>query len=429
MWSVQSLGFAYSLVLCFVMIETGSGDSSNVQTHEDYRYLPSRRADHGDSYYTEEVYHGDAAGYYGDLGGYHSERTYVGDRQRKVITRVRYSEPREKRVRVVTKKRKRVRPVVHVHEEANLVPIHRNGLGAVHPVSGFEGSYVAVAGDPSRGSVHVVENVPALGRDSITVVNGVRVRNRPVVVAPPPAVLVPVATQRAPVLGGGPGGAPFNPVPLLPGLPPVDSNDANRASTTRGVPGDRLPLPACSYVNTDFPGDNLVFDDGTTRGLNAGSARGCKALCRLEETCSFWSYREGFNRDLEETDCFLKAGTPGLPVPREAVPRIGFVSGTKDNNCICIMSDDEEDEVCPIKDPQGGVYPWRSTDQEQDDIDRGLLPSGWRRRNGDPGDPYSTFYGGYNGRVGGGSAGGLEDDIRSLRAQLDLITRRLGEGK
>ena len=38
------LGFAYSLVLCFVMIETGSGDSSNVQTHEDYRYLPSRRA-------------------------------------------------------------------------------------------------------------------------------------------------------------------------------------------------------------------------------------------------------------------------------------------------------------------------------------------------------------------------------------------------
>ena len=27
------------------------------------------------------------------------------------------------------------------------------------------------------------------------------------------------------------------------------------------------------------------------------------------------------------------------------------------------MSDDEEDEVCPIKDPQGGVYPWRSTDQ------------------------------------------------------------------
>ena len=27
------------------------------------------------------------------------------------------------------------------------------------------------------------------------------------------------------------------------------------------------------------------------------------------------------------------------------------------------MSDDEEDEVCPRKDPEGGVYPWRSTDQ------------------------------------------------------------------
>jgi len=418
------------------MIKTGFSDSKDLETNQDYRYSPSRRrADHGGGYYTEEVYQGDTGSYYadrayqGETGPYYADRAYQGNRQRKVITRVRYVEPRETRVRVVTKKRKRVRPVVHVHEEPSLVPIHRNGLGPVHPVSGFEGSYVAVAGDPGRGSVHVVENVPALGRDSITVVNGVRVRNRPVVLAPPPAVLVPVA-PRAPVVAAG--GVPFNPVPLLPGLPPSNPNDSNRASTTRGVPGDRLPLPACSYVNTDFPGDNLVFDDGTTRGLNAGSARGCKALCRLEEDCSFWSYREGFNRDLEETDCFLKAGTPGLPVPREAVPRIGFVSGTKDNNCVCIMSDDEEDEVCPIKDSQGGVYPWRSTDQEQDDIDRGLLPSGWRRRNGNPGDPYSTFYTGngfQDGRVGGGGAGNIEDDIRSLRAQLDLITRRLGEGK
>ena len=35
----------------------------------------------------------------------------------------------------------------------------------------------------------------------------------------------------------------------------------------------------------------------------------------------------------------------GLPVPREAVPRLGFISGTQDNNCICIKSEDEEDEV------------------------------------------------------------------------------------
>ena len=32
-----------------------------------------------------------------------------------------------------------------------------------------QGSYVAVSGQPGRGSVHVVESVPALGRDSVTV--------------------------------------------------------------------------------------------------------------------------------------------------------------------------------------------------------------------------------------------------------------------
>ena len=141
---------------------------------------------------------------------------------------------------------------------------------------------MAVAGDPGRGSIHVVENVPSLGRDSVTVVNGVRVHNRPVVVgAPSPAVLVPAPAPVAqaipvPVTVPGPGGPFLQPglqPGFQPGLPPVDKNDANRPSTTRGVPGDRLPLPACSYVNTDFPGDNLVFDDGATRGLNAGSAR------------------------------------------------------------------------------------------------------------------------------------------------------------
>ena len=124
--------------------------------------------------------------------------------------------------------------------------------------------------------------------------------------------------------------------------------------------GDRLPLPKCSYLNTDFPGDDLILEGYTEPGVNAGSARACKARCRLEETCSFWTYKEGFSRDTVTLDCFLKEGTPGLPVPREAVPRLGFVSGTQDNNwsvalitsqlCIscfsvCIRSEDEEDEV------------------------------------------------------------------------------------
>ena len=61
---------------------------------------------------------------------------------------------------------------------------------ALHPVAGFEGSYVAVAGEPGRGAVHVVESVPALGRDAVTVVNGVSVRT---LGGPHHTALVPVA--------------------------------------------------------------------------------------------------------------------------------------------------------------------------------------------------------------------------------------------
>jgi hypothetical protein len=68
----------------------------------------------------------------------------------------------------------------------------------------------------------------------------------------------------------------------------------------RTVTGDRLPLPKCSYLNTDFVGDDLVFEGEENRrrgeGINAGSARACKARCRLEETCNFWTYKEGASR-------------------------------------------------------------------------------------------------------------------------------------
>jgi hypothetical protein len=52
-----------------------------------------------------------------------------------------------------------------------------------------------------------------------------------------------------------------------------------------GVAGDRLPLPKCVYINTDFPGTDLDCDDVKDRnrndpddvrcrgGVNAGSAR------------------------------------------------------------------------------------------------------------------------------------------------------------
>ena len=74
---------------------------------------------------------------------------------------------------------------------------------------------------------------------------------------------------------------------------------------------DRLPLPKCSYINTDFPGDDLLFATDDEPGINSGSARACKARCKQEEACSFWSYREGSNRDTFTRDCFLKEGTPG----------------------------------------------------------------------------------------------------------------------
>ena len=44
---------------------------------------------------------------------------------------------------------------------------------------------------------------------------------------------------------------------------------------------------------------------------------------------------------------------------------------------------------------------------------------------------FNLGYGYADGGLGGlgGGTGTIEDDLRSLRAQLDLISRRLGEGK
>ena len=167
---------------------------------------------------------------------------------------------------------------------------------------------MAVSGNPGRGSVHVVENVPALGRDSVTVVNGVRVRARggldtavvPVAPVAPPPVVHPVLAQ-TPVVQTPTVAAVAPVAPVQPAPRPV-------------INGDRLPLPKCSYINTDFPGDDLYLaenDDDDLPGINAGSARACKARCRLEERCSFWTYKEGFSRDTFSRDCFLKEGTPG----------------------------------------------------------------------------------------------------------------------
>ena len=90
---------------------------------------------------------------------------------------------------------------------------------------------------------------------------------------------------------------------------------------------------------------------------------------------------------------------------------------------VCIKSEDEEDEVCPIKEPRGLVYPWRSTDEEENDLERGLPPLGWTR----------GVYGGLDPRLGPVLGGGtgvtdnvLEDTVRALQDQLDVLSRRLG---
>jgi len=132
---------------------------------------------------------------------------------RRVVTRVTYQEPVEEHVvvhkvhHVRGRRKKKIRRIRPVARPVAVVPAE-----AVHPIAGFEGSYVAVSGTPGRGSVHVVENVPGLGSDSVVVVNGVQVRTRgrtdtvqplPPPVPPPvphPAVVQPVAVPVQPAI-------------------------------------------------------------------------------------------------------------------------------------------------------------------------------------------------------------------------------------
>ena len=130
------------------------------------------------------------------------------DRHGGLVSRVSYTDHRHPRPRrVVVRRIIRPRHSHRADRPLALVPAE-----SLHPAAGREGSYVAVSGSPGRGSVHVVEDVASLGRDSLTVVNGVAVRARhgsrtalvPVAPAPVahPAVLAPapgVAQAQPPV--------------------------------------------------------------------------------------------------------------------------------------------------------------------------------------------------------------------------------------
>merc|ERR1712106_921855 len=495
MMSVTRLAVVYSIFLVFTV--SGSPPLEGDLVSNDHVLPPRRRVVTRVAPRVDEVL----------------VRDTVLPARRKVLTRVVPRVEKNRNVHVTHE----VHHVVHKKPRKRVRPIRvvSNGVSTGRV---YDGSYVAVSGTNGRGAVHVVDNVPALGRDSVSVINGVRVRYRPnrrvvevagnnrgvvqvvgnnrgVVQVVPDRNVVQVVGRRAPppvvhpstrVLGGTRGvvlaGDARNtqvvvdrrqntpqvvvqpvaiPYPTgQGGFGGVFPNQQTPQATSPVLTGDRLPLPECSYVNTDFPGDDIILSEDGSLGINSGSARACKARCKLEASCLFWTYKEGFNRDVDARDCFLKEGTPGLPVPRDAVPRIGFVSGTPDNNCICITSEDESDQVCPLQDlPGGGVYPWQSTDPEAPNnaadgrIDQNLNNGGiyndprFFGRNAGVGN--TGIYGntGINGNTGvnnrldpkfarrdpffppvqlpNGRAS-IEASVRSLRDQLDILSTKLG---
>merc|ERR1719481_1646922 len=213
--------------------------------------------------------------------------TVLPPRRKKVVTRVVPRREKDRNVHVTHE----VHHVVHKKPRRRIRPIRPITVVSDGVSSGrvFDGSYVAVSGTNGRGAVHVVDNVPALGRDSVSVINGVRVRYRPnkrvvqvvgdnrgVVQVVPDREVVPVVSRRVPppvahpstrVVGGTRDTQvvvdrrPNTPqvvvqpvaVPYPTGQGGLLPNQQTPAGTSPVLTGDRLPLPECSYVNTDFP--------------------------------------------------------------------------------------------------------------------------------------------------------------------------------
>ena len=169
--------------------------------------------------------------------------------------------------------------------------------------------------EPSRRVVRVRKKRPrvvVVQRNHLAVVlsvDGVNIGRRDPLPSLPPPVAHPGLAQPGFASTGYQPNPAYRPAPgpasiyQNPGYGPRLASSGRRTG---------VPLPKCSYINTDFPGDDLYLDGATSAGLNAGSARACKARCRLEELCNFWTYREGDNRDTLTKDCFLKEGTPGV---------------------------------------------------------------------------------------------------------------------
>ncbi len=239
-------------------------------------------------------------------------------------------EPGVVRTRVTVQKRilrpvvRRRRPVVHA------APHYPGPVAAAGVDPGFEGSYVAVSGRPGAHTVHAVN-----GRGSVAIEPG----------------RVPVVAHAIPVDGIG-----------------------------HGIAGG---LPKCSYLDTDFFGNDV----GDGRGLTTGSPYACKEACIDQDGCSFWTFRHGWARD-----CYLKraADDDDDERPEGIEFKPGFVSGTVGNRCSCLRNDG--DRICPTRRRGGVGFPWRRQgprfdydDDEDfyddDDDDDGSREVATRRRN------------------------------------------------
>lgn len=142
---------------------------------------------------------------------------------------------------------------------------------------------------------------------------------------------------------------PLGARPAVPGFEPLGEPRPGLISRNRDKIGFS-PLPRCTYLNTDLYGEDV----GDGKGISTGSATGCKEACAELDVCQFWTYREGWARD-----CYLKRGRRGDPTATNAVPKVGYVSGTKGDLCPCLPnSSNGDEEVCPISYSRP-VYPWK----------------------------------------------------------------------
>ena len=147
-------------------------------------------------------------------------------------------------------------------------------------------------------------------------------------------------------------------------------------------------------------------------------------------------------------DCYLKRGRRGDPTSTNAVPKVGYVSGTKGDICACLPnSSNNDEEVCPISYSRP-IYPWKPRKNRGGGRSRGrggrctdsagnIVPCADDRNCFDEnGARIPGCTGGGGGRFGndydGGSDGGVyryDYDDFDLRPTVSSSTPGIGRGR